>query len=209
MRGLKGKAAIVNRVGRQHGPAPSACGWPEEGSDRRRCSIRMPKLPEAVAAEVERAGARGVPVAADITDYVAVSIAAVAEFERTAGPTAILVNNAGWDKFAYFLDTEAGAVGRADCGQPQGPDPFAPRRAQRHAGSVRAGRVINIASDAGRVGSSMEAVYSACKGSIIAFTKTMAREMARSGVTLNAVCPRPDGDAAAARSFHGRGEGPE
>ena len=55
----------------------------------------------------------------------------------------------------------------------------------------RRGRVINIASDAGRVGSSMEAVYSACKGGIIAFTKTMAREMARSGVTLNAVCPGP------------------
>ncbi len=53
----------------------------------------------------------------------------------------------------------------------------------------RAGRMVNIASDAGRVGSSMEAVYSGAKGGIIAFTKTMAREMARSGVTLNVVCP--------------------
>ena len=53
------------------------------------------------------------------------------------------------------------------------------------------GRVVNIASDAGRVGSSQEAVYSACKGGIIAFTKTVAREVARKGITLNTVCPGP------------------
>src|SRR3546814_9441538 len=53
------------------------------------------------------------------------------------------------------------------------------------------GRVVNIASDAGRVGSSGEAVYSACKGGIIAFTKTLARELARRNVTLNTVCPGP------------------
>jgi 2-hydroxycyclohexanecarboxyl-CoA dehydrogenase len=53
------------------------------------------------------------------------------------------------------------------------------------------GRVVNVASDAGRVGSSGEAVYSACKGGIIAFTKTLARELARKGVTLNVVCPGP------------------
>jgi 2-hydroxycyclohexanecarboxyl-CoA dehydrogenase len=53
------------------------------------------------------------------------------------------------------------------------------------------GRVVNVASDAGRVGSSGEAVYSACKGGIAAFTKTLARELARSGVTLNVVCPGP------------------
>ena len=53
------------------------------------------------------------------------------------------------------------------------------------------GRVVNIASDAGRVGSSGEAVYSACKGGIIAFTKTVAREVARKGITANVVCPGP------------------
>jgi 2-hydroxycyclohexanecarboxyl-CoA dehydrogenase len=51
--------------------------------------------------------------------------------------------------------------------------------------------VVNVASDAGRVGSSGEAVYSACKGGIIAFTKTLAREVARQGVTLNSICPGP------------------
>jgi 2-hydroxycyclohexanecarboxyl-CoA dehydrogenase len=53
------------------------------------------------------------------------------------------------------------------------------------------GRLLNVSSDAGRVGSSGESVYSACKGGIIAFTKTMARELARQGVTLNVICPGP------------------
>ncbi len=53
------------------------------------------------------------------------------------------------------------------------------------------GRVVNIGSDAGRVGSSMESVYSGAKGGVIAFTKTVAREVARSGVTANVVCPGP------------------
>src|SRR5207237_4099295 len=53
------------------------------------------------------------------------------------------------------------------------------------------GRIINIGSDAGRVGSSLESVYSGAKGGVIAFTKTIAREVAREGVTANAVCPGP------------------
>jgi len=69
----------------------------------------------------------------------------------------------------------------------------------------RAGRVISIASDAGRVGSSGEAVYSACKGGVIAFTKTMAREMARFNVKLNAVAPGP-ADTPLFHSFVGEGE---
>ena len=55
----------------------------------------------------------------------------------------------------------------------------------------RSGRIINIASDAGRVGSSGEAVYSACKGGMIAFAKTIAREHARHGIRVNTICPGP------------------
>ena len=62
------------------------------------------------------------------------------------------------------------------------------------------GRVINIGSDAGRVGSSLEAVYSGAKGGIIAFTKTLAREVATKGVTVNTVCPGPT-DTPALRKF--------
>ena len=119
----------------------------------------------------------------DITDYEAVK-KAVAD----AGPVDILVNNAGWDMFKPFLKTDpefwrkiisinlVGAMNLLHC--------VLPGMAARGAG-----KVVNVASDAGRVGSSGEAVYSACKGGIIALTKTLARELAAKGVRLNTVCP--------------------
>lgn len=119
----------------------------------------------------------------DITDYEAVKKAVAG-----AGPVDILVNNAGWDMFKPFLKTEpdfwqkiiainlVGALNMLHCVLP---------------GMVArgGGKVVSIASDAGRVGSSGEAVYSACKGGIISITKTLARELASKGVRLNAVCP--------------------
>src|SRR3990170_6154654 len=119
----------------------------------------------------------------DITDYEAVK-KAVAD----AGPVDILVNNAGWDMFKPFLKTDpefwrkiisinlVGAMNLLHC--------VLPGMAARGSG-----KVVNIASDAGRVGSSGEAPYSACKGGIIAVTKTLARELATKGVRLNTVCP--------------------
>ena len=68
-----------------------------------------------------------------------------------------------------------------------------------------AGRVVNISSDAARVGSSGESVYSACKGGILSLTKTLARELARKGVTVNAVCPGPT-DTPILQGFLGEGE---
>ena len=67
------------------------------------------------------------------------------------------------------------------------------------------GRIVNIASDAGRVGSSGEAVYSACKGGMIAFSKTMARELVSKGIIVNTLCPGPT-DTAILQSFL---EGPD
>jgi 2-hydroxycyclohexanecarboxyl-CoA dehydrogenase len=119
----------------------------------------------------------------DITDYEAVK-KAVAE----AGPVDILVNNAGWDMFKPFLKTDpafwqkilsinlVGPMNLLHC--------VLPGMVERGGG-----KVVNIASDAGRVGSSGEAPYSACKGGIIAMTKTLARELASKGVRLNTVCP--------------------
>jgi 2-hydroxycyclohexanecarboxyl-CoA dehydrogenase len=119
----------------------------------------------------------------DITDYAAVQ-KAVAD----AGPVDILINNAGWDMFKPFLKSDpafwqkiisinlVGAMNMLHCVLP---------------GMVArgGGKVVSVASDAGRVGSSGEAVYSACKGGIIALTKTLARELASKGVRLNTVCP--------------------
>ncbi len=102
----------------------------------------------------------------------------------------MLVNNAGWDEFRPFLDTdeafwdrviEINLKGCLRLCHRVGPEMV---RAER-------GRVVNIASDAARVGSSLEAVYSGAKGGVVAFTKTLAREMARHQVTVNAVCPGP------------------
>ena len=69
----------------------------------------------------------------------------------------------------------------------------------------RKGRIVNVSSDAGRVGSSGEAVYSACKGGMIAFTKTVARELVSKGIIVNTICPGPT-DTAILQSFL---EGPD
>ena len=111
-------------------------------------------------------------------------------FEQDIGPTDILVNNAGWDKFVPFLQTDADLWKKVIDINLYGPlhMHFAvlPGMVER-----RAGAVVNISSDAGRVGSSGEAVYSAAKGGIISFTKTLSRELTRSGIRLNTVCPGP------------------
>ena len=163
MRGLKGKTAIVTGGAAGIG-----------------------------AAIVERLRAEGARVVVfdlngekkvDITDYEAVKNA-VAE----AGAVDILINNAGWDMFKPFLKSDPafwqriisinllGAMNLLHC--------VLPGMVERGGG-----KVVNIASDAGRVGSSGEGPYSACKGGIIALTKTLARELAGKNIRLNVVCP--------------------
>lgn len=143
----------------------------------------------SVADALNEAGARTLALDCDITERSSVDAA----IERTVadlGPIDVLVNNAGWDLFVPFLDTE--------------PDDWARLIDINLVGSLNmhhavlpamvergAGRVVNIASDAARVGSSGEAVYAACKAGIVAFSKTLAREHSRHGVTFNVVCPGP------------------
>lgn len=127
--------------------------------------------------------------AVDITNLHSVQ-AGVAAFENAFGPTAVLVNNAGWDRVTPFLKTAPDLWKKIIDINLYGPIHMhytvLPGMVERGSGAV-----INISSDAGRVGSSGEAVYSAAKGGIISFTKTLARELARSGVRLNTVCPGP------------------
>lgn len=106
------------------------------------------------------------------------------------GPVEILVNAAGWDKFMKFVDTDEAFWDRIIELNFKG----MLRTTQTCVPSMIEagwGRIVNIASDAGRVGSSLEAVYSGAKGGTIAFSKTLAREVARKGVTVNVVCPGP------------------
>lgn len=156
------------------------------------------EVAQQTAKEITNDGGSAIAVPIDITDSVAVR-AAVAQVEGELGPIEIVVNNAGWDDFMKFVDTDEefwtkildinfkGALRVAHATVP---------------GMVERGfgRVINIGSDAGRVGSSLEAVYSGAKGGIIAFTKTLAREVATKGVTANTVCPGPT-DTPALRKF--------
>jgi 2-hydroxycyclohexanecarboxyl-CoA dehydrogenase len=187
MRGLKGKTAIVTGGGGGIGRA-ICLRLAQEG-----VTVGVfDQHADAAAATADAAStavARAIAQVVDITDYAAV-VTAVAAFERAASPIDVLVNNAGWDKFAYFLETEPALWDQLIAVNLKGPINLH-HAVLKGMQQRRSGRVINIASDAGRVGSSMEAVYSACKGGIVAFTKTMVREMARSGVTLNAVCPGP------------------
>ncbi len=114
----------------------------------------------------------------------------VAEFESRIGPTDALVNCVGWDKVAPFLETGPELWRKVIDINLHGPVNMCrvvlPGMVERGGG-----RVVSLASDAGRVGSSGEAVYAACKGGIIAFTKSVARELARDGVVLNVVSPGP------------------
>ena len=138
---------------------------------------------------IESDGGRALAVHLDVTDSEGVR-ATVREIEAELGSIDILVNNAGWDDLMPFLNTDEAFWDRVIDINYKGclrmTHAVLPGMLERHWG-----RIVNLGSDAGRVGSSLEAVYSGAKGGIVAFTKTIARESAKSGVTANSVCPGP------------------
>ena len=144
---------------------------------------------EKVAAEIRDAGRLAQAFRCDITDRASVDDA-VAAAEAALGPIDVLVNNAGWDIFRPFTKTEPAEWDKLIAINLTGAlhmhHAVLPGMAAR-----RRGRIVNIASDAARVGSSGEAVYAACKGGLVAFSKTIAREHSRHGLTVNVVCPGP------------------
>jgi 2-hydroxycyclohexanecarboxyl-CoA dehydrogenase len=143
----------------------------------------------SAARELAGDGARALGLALDVTDSDSVG-AGVARVADELGPVDVLVNNAGWDELRSFLDTDEAFWDRIIEVNFKGclrvTHVVLPGLLER-----RFGRVVSIGSDAGRVGSSLESVYSGAKGAVIAFTKTLAREAARAGVTANCVCPGP------------------
>jgi 2-hydroxycyclohexanecarboxyl-CoA dehydrogenase len=182
---LKGKIALVTGGGRGIGRA-IALGLAREGAQVAVLDILKDNA-GAVAREIEALGVKGLALGVDLTRRAEVD-RAVADTLAQFGQLDIVVNNAGWDKLELFLDSEEETwekilainfksilyVCKAAL----------PSMVQRGSG-----KVINIASDAGRVGSTGEAVYAGSKGAIIAFSKTLAREMARHRITVNVVCP--------------------
>ena len=142
-----------------------------------------------VATDIVAAGGMADAFECDIANRASVD-AAVAATGKTLGPIAVLVNNAGWDIFKPFTRTTPAEWEKLIAINLTGAlnmhHAILPGMAER-----RYGRIVNVASDAARVGSSGEAVYAACKGGLAAFSKTIAREHARHGITVNVVCPGP------------------
>ena len=156
-----------------------------------------------VAGEIRENGGKAFVSGVDIADYDAVGNA-ILHFETEMGPTDVLVNNAGWDRFANFVDTTPDLWDQLIAVNLRGPLNMSHFVLKGMVARGR-GRIVNISSDAARVGSSGESVYSACKGGIISFSKTLAREVARKGITVNVVCPGPT-DTPILRGFLGEGE---
>ena len=158
---------------------------------------------EKVAAAIRDEGGQAQAFRCDITDRASVD-KAVEATQQGLGPIDVLVNNAGWDVFKPFTKTEPAQWDKLIAINLTGAlhmhHAVLPGMAAR-----KAGRIVNIASDAARVGSSGEAVYAACKGGLVAFSKTIAREHARHGVTVNVVCPGPTDTALFADYKEGAG----
>lgn len=189
MKGLAGKTAIVTGGGRGIGRA-IAKRLAFEG-----CNVAIFDLNGEGASETVRLikadspASKTLVAAIDVANPEAIA-SSLGDVERELGSIDILVNNVGWDQAIPFVKTDFAFWKKViDIN-------LYSALHMHHAVLPKmiakgGGKVVNIASDAGRVGSSGEAVYAACKGGLIAFTKTLARELARNNIQLNTVCPGP------------------
>jgi 2-hydroxycyclohexanecarboxyl-CoA dehydrogenase len=191
VKGIAGRSVLVTGGGGAIGGA--ICRrFAEEGAQLF-VADRVRESAERVAKECQ-----GKALVFDIADYGAAKAALGGQ------SVDVLVNNAGWDRFQNFVDTKPEEWEQLLDINLRGPlnvhHLLLPQMLARGRG-----RIVNISSDAARVGSSGESVYSACKGGIISFSKTLAREVARKGITVNVVCPGPT-DTPILRGFLGEGE---
>ncbi len=187
MKNLNGKTVIVTGGGGGIGGA-TCRRLAAEGAQVAVFDMNMDAA-QKVAAEINAAGGTAAAFACNITDRAQVD-AAVAAAEAQLGPIDVLVNNAGWDVFKPFIKTVPAEWDKLIAINLTGAlhmhHAVLPSMVARNYG-----RIVNIASDAARGGSSGEAVYAACKGGLVALSKTLAREHARHNITVNVVCPGP------------------
>lgn len=179
------RTAVVTGAGRGIGRA-IALALARQG-----CQVAILDLLEdnarSVQKEIEALGNRALALRVDLTQQSQVE-QAVAKVLAEFGQIDILVNNAGWDKLEPFLDSEP-ATWEKILAINFKSVLYTAKAILPHMVSRGSGKVVSIASDAGRGGSTGEAVYAATKGAIIAFSKSLAREMARYKINVNVVCP--------------------
>ncbi|WP_069268611.1 2-hydroxycyclohexanecarboxyl-CoA dehydrogenase [Paraburkholderia nodosa] len=201
MRKLEGKTVVVTGGGGGIGGA-TCRRFAAEGA---RVAVLDLSLEAAlkVADQIHEKGGQALALRCDITNRAEVETA-LEQVQAQLGPVDVLVNNAGWDVFRPFTKTEPAQWDKLIAINLTGAlhmhHAVLPGMVER-----KRGRIINIASDAARVGSSGEAVYAACKGGLVAFSKTIAREHARHGITVNVVCPGPTDTALFAEYKEGAG----
>jgi len=197
---LAGKVAIVTGAAQGIGRA-IASRLADEGAKVALADIQLDSA-ERAAAEIRDGGASAIAIALDVTKLDD-AIAAADRVERELGPIDILVNNAGWDVLMPFVETTPDLWDKVIAINYRGVlnccKAIAPRMQARGSG-----RIISISSDAGRVGSSGEAVYAGCKAAIIGFSKTLARELAANHINVNVVCPGPTDTALLKTAMAGR-----
>ncbi|MGU7776182.1 SDR family oxidoreductase [Burkholderia sp. MR1-5-21] len=201
MRGLKDKVVVI--TGAAGGIGRSLVQrFCEEGAHVVGLDLSQAGLDE-LRKGLEQHAERLTLLPLDITDHAAV-VRTIQQVHGDLKRIDALVNNAGWDVAMPFLETTPDFWSKVVSINLMGPlnlhHAVLPIMVEQGGG-----KIVNIASDAGRVGSSGESVYSACKGGITSFSKTVARECARKNVRVNVVCPGPT-DTALLRSFMGEGE---
>ncbi|MGI9422719.1 MAG: SDR family NAD(P)-dependent oxidoreductase [Hyphomicrobiaceae bacterium] len=187
MHGLEGRVAVVTGGG--GGIGHQICRRMSQGGAKVAvCDVNVDAATKTVKA-LEADGGTAGTYNIDITDLTGVQ-AAVRAVEGELGPIDILINNAGWDVFQPFLKTEPALwqkiINVNLTGALNMHYAVLPGMIERGGG-----RVVNVAYEAARVGSSGEKVSSTCKAGLVGLSKTLAREHARQGITFNVVCPGP------------------
>jgi len=197
---LEGKVALVTGGARGMGRA-IAIRLASEGARVVIGDIQT-ELAERTAAEIAAQGSDARAMKLDVTSLDE-AMAVSERIERDLGPLDILVNNAGWDKAELFVESDPATWDKVIAINYRGVLNCCRAAAPRMQARGR-GKIVSMSSDAGRVGSSTEAVYAGCKAAIIGFSKTLARELARYHINVNVVCAGPTDTALLREAFVGR-----
>ena len=184
---LSGKVAIVTGGARGIGKGIATC-LAKQGAKVAIADLLLDQAQQTLQ-EIKKMGGDGMAIQTDITKMSSVK-AMVDQVAQQFKQIDVLVNNVGWDEIKPFAETTEEFWDKVIAINYRGHLNVI-RRVMDHMVPRSSGRIISIASDAGRVGSMGESVYSGCKAALMAFSKTLARELARNKITVNVVCPGP------------------